>query len=61
MTDIINEPKDATPSVVAQHAAMLNALPFSDTRDFDDETAVLEPRSCGVPDAPVKPGHDSVP
>lgn len=30
------EPKDATPSVVAQHDAMLNALPFSDTQDFDD-------------------------
>jgi alkyl sulfatase BDS1-like metallo-beta-lactamase superfamily hydrolase len=29
-------PKDATPSVVAQQAAMLNALPFSDTADFDD-------------------------
>ncbi|MET4311390.1 alkyl sulfatase dimerization domain-containing protein [Bradyrhizobium sp. RT4b] len=31
-----NEPKDATPSVIAQQATMLNALPFSDTRDFDD-------------------------
>jgi alkyl sulfatase BDS1-like metallo-beta-lactamase superfamily hydrolase len=29
-------PKDASASVVAQHAAMQNALPFSDTRDFDD-------------------------
>ncbi|HEY2446172.1 MAG TPA: alkyl sulfatase dimerization domain-containing protein [Rhizomicrobium sp.] len=29
-------PKDASPSVIAQQAAMLNALPFSDTRDFDD-------------------------
>jgi alkyl sulfatase BDS1-like metallo-beta-lactamase superfamily hydrolase len=29
-------PKDASPSVVAQHAATLKALPFSDTRDFDD-------------------------
>jgi alkyl sulfatase BDS1-like metallo-beta-lactamase superfamily hydrolase len=29
-------PKDASASVVAQHAAMLSALPFSDTRDFDD-------------------------
>jgi alkyl sulfatase BDS1-like metallo-beta-lactamase superfamily hydrolase len=29
-------PKDAAPSVVAQHAAMLDALPFSDTADFDD-------------------------
>src|ERR1700738_5242125 len=29
-------PKDASASVVAQHAAMLNALPFSDTRDFDE-------------------------
>jgi linear primary-alkylsulfatase len=31
-------PKDASPSVVAQHAAMLNALPFSDTADFADAT-----------------------
>jgi hypothetical protein len=23
------------------------------------ETAMLKPRSCGVLDAPVKPGHDS--
>jgi alkyl sulfatase BDS1-like metallo-beta-lactamase superfamily hydrolase len=30
--------KDAAPSVVAQHAAMLNALPFSDTADFADAT-----------------------
>ena len=31
-----NEPKDASASVIAQHEAMLGALPFSDTRDFDD-------------------------
>src|SRR3954467_9423657 len=37
MTDTSsNEPKDATPFVIAQQTAMLNALPFSDTRDFDD-------------------------
>jgi len=29
-------PKQASASVVAQHAATLKALPFSDTRDFDD-------------------------
>ena len=29
-------PKDATPSVVAQQQAMLTALPFGDTADFDD-------------------------
>src|SRR3984893_11388731 len=29
-------PKDASVSVVAQHAATLKALPFSDTRDFDE-------------------------
>jgi alkyl sulfatase BDS1-like metallo-beta-lactamase superfamily hydrolase len=29
-------PKDASASVVAQQTAMLNALPFSDTRDFDE-------------------------
>ena len=29
-------PKDASAAVVAQHAATLKALPFSDTRDFDD-------------------------
>src|SRR5882724_180030 len=28
--------KDASASVVARHAATLKALPFSDTRDFDD-------------------------
>ena len=28
--------KDASPSVVAQHAAVLDALPFGDTADFDD-------------------------
>jgi alkyl sulfatase BDS1-like metallo-beta-lactamase superfamily hydrolase len=28
--------KEASASVVAQHAAMLKALPFSDTADFDD-------------------------
>jgi alkyl sulfatase BDS1-like metallo-beta-lactamase superfamily hydrolase len=28
--------KDASASVVVQHAATLKALPFSDTRDFDD-------------------------
>lgn len=29
-------PKDASSVVVAQHAAMLKALPFDDTSDFDD-------------------------
>src|SRR5260370_23259328 len=29
-------PKDASASVVRQHAATRAALPFSDTRDFDD-------------------------
>src|SRR3981189_1805542 len=29
-------PKQASASVIAQHAAMLKTLPFSDTRDFDD-------------------------
>ena len=28
--------KEASASVVAEHAAMLKALPFSDTSDFDD-------------------------
>jgi alkyl sulfatase BDS1-like metallo-beta-lactamase superfamily hydrolase len=38
MTDTVSieAPKDASSSVVAQHAATLSALPFSDTRDFDD-------------------------
>ncbi|MGX9432623.1 alkyl/aryl-sulfatase [Bradyrhizobium sp. LeoA1S1] len=38
MTETIagEAPKDASPSVVAQHAAMLDALPFHDTADFDD-------------------------
>src|SRR5882724_13565097 len=29
-------PKDASASVIAQHAATLNALPFSDVRDFEE-------------------------
>jgi len=29
-------PKDASPAVIAQHEAMLKALPFDDTADFDD-------------------------
>jgi alkyl sulfatase BDS1-like metallo-beta-lactamase superfamily hydrolase len=29
-------PKDASAPVIAQHAATLKTLPFSDTRDFDD-------------------------
>src|SRR6476646_266832 len=29
-------PREASASVVAQHATTLNALPFSDTHDFDD-------------------------
>ena len=29
-------PKDASASVIAQHAATLQALPFTDRRDFDD-------------------------
>ena len=29
-------PKDASASVIAQHEATLKALPFSDTRDFDE-------------------------
>jgi alkyl sulfatase BDS1-like metallo-beta-lactamase superfamily hydrolase len=29
-------PKDASAPVIAQHAATLKALPFSDTRDFDE-------------------------
>ena len=29
-------PKDASAAVLAQHAATLKALPFSDTRDFDE-------------------------
>src|SRR4030095_4670307 len=36
MTELSREPKDATPSVIARQTAMLNALPFSDKRDFDD-------------------------
>jgi alkyl sulfatase BDS1-like metallo-beta-lactamase superfamily hydrolase len=38
MTDTVSseKPKDASASVIAQHAATLQALPFSDTRDFDD-------------------------
>ena len=40
MTDAATgeKPKDASASVAASQAAMLKALPFSDTRDFDDAT-----------------------
>src|ERR1700760_72115 len=40
MTDTTTgeKPKDASASVAASQAAMLKALPFSDTRDFDDAT-----------------------
>ena len=35
--DVTKElPKDASASVIAQHEATLKALPFSDTRDFDE-------------------------
>jgi alkyl sulfatase BDS1-like metallo-beta-lactamase superfamily hydrolase len=37
-TDTSETAKDASAPVIAQHAATLNALPFSDTRDFDDAT-----------------------
>src|SRR5665811_734630 len=33
---ISETPKDASASVIVQQDAMLNALPFSDTGDFDD-------------------------
>src|SRR5437762_5663687 len=37
MTETPKEsPKEASASVIAQHAATLKALPFSDVRDFDD-------------------------
>jgi alkyl sulfatase BDS1-like metallo-beta-lactamase superfamily hydrolase len=32
----VETPKEASRTVIAQQAAMLDALPFSDTRDFDD-------------------------
>src|SRR3954451_14037307 len=35
-TGTTETPKDASAPVVAQHAATLDALPFSDTRDFDE-------------------------
>ena len=35
-TASVEMPKEATASVIAQHAATLKALPFSDVRDFDD-------------------------
>jgi alkyl sulfatase BDS1-like metallo-beta-lactamase superfamily hydrolase len=35
-TSIGETPKEASASVVAQQTAMLKALPFSDTADFDD-------------------------
>ncbi len=36
MTETGKTPREASASVTGQHAATLRALPFSDTRDFDD-------------------------
>jgi alkyl sulfatase BDS1-like metallo-beta-lactamase superfamily hydrolase len=35
-SEVKETPKEASASVIAQNSAMLRALPFSDTRDFDD-------------------------
>src|SRR4051795_13105922 len=35
-TTVVETPKQASAAVIAQHAATLKALPFSDTSDFDD-------------------------
>src|ERR1700731_1971771 len=35
-SEVKETPKEASASVIAQNAVMLKALPFSDTRDFDD-------------------------
>ena len=43
-TAAIETPKEASASVIAQQAAMLNALPFSDTADFDDARAAFSAR-----------------
>src|SRR5215475_12416996 len=36
VSEAVERPKDASPSVIAQQQAMLDALPFADTGDFDD-------------------------
>ncbi|MFE6235893.1 alkyl/aryl-sulfatase [Cellulosimicrobium sp. NPDC057862] len=40
----MSTPKPATPAIVAQNSALLQTLPFSDTRDFDDATRGLVAR-----------------
>lgn len=40
----MSTPKPATPAIVAQNTALLQVLPFSDTRDFDDATRGLVAR-----------------
>lgn len=40
----MSTPKPATPAIVAQNSALLQTLPFSDARDFDDATRGLVAR-----------------
>ncbi|UKJ63216.1 MBL fold metallo-hydrolase [Cellulosimicrobium cellulans] len=40
----MSTPKPATPAIVAQNSALLQSLPFSDARDFDDATRGLVAR-----------------
>ena len=41
----MSTPQPASPSIVRQHAALLDHLPFSDTQDFDDVARGLIARS----------------
>ncbi|MDF9877850.1 alkyl sulfatase BDS1-like metallo-beta-lactamase superfamily hydrolase [Cellulosimicrobium cellulans] len=59
----MSTPKSATPAVVAQNTALLQALPFADTRDFDDATRGLlarrEPNAITADDGRVVWDNDT--
>jgi alkyl sulfatase BDS1-like metallo-beta-lactamase superfamily hydrolase len=59
----MSTPKPATPAIVAQDSALLQTLPFSDARDFDDATRGLvarrEPSAVTADDGRVVWDNDS--
>ncbi|WP_174774893.1 alkyl/aryl-sulfatase [Cellulosimicrobium cellulans] len=59
----MSTPKPATPAVVAQNTALLQTLPFADTRDFDDATRGLlarrEPNAITADDGRVVWDNDT--
>ncbi|MGN6241184.1 MAG: alkyl/aryl-sulfatase [Cellulosimicrobium cellulans] len=59
----MSTPKPATPAIVAQNSALLQALPFSDTQDFDDAARGLvarrEPNAITADDGRVVWDNDT--